>query len=255
MFFVRAYLWFAPNLLLLVALLWIFHRKLHRQYAIFAAYLVLQLAYFATALIVDLLIPRHLASRNIYLWTLIFGLGLSAVTEMALLYELAAKLIFSRFKDSSPLKNILHWTAGTSVLLAVLASASLAWTSSERLLNIFQTLDAFTNLVALGLLFAIVVLTRVLSIPWRSLNAGIALGLGVLAATELAGSDILSKLGTSTKGYITSDLVRMSGFHICTVIWLVYILLPGSSRGKSEPDLQVSELEFHSQQVQRMAGR
>src|SRR6185312_16524866 len=123
MFFVRAYLWFAPNLLLLIALRWIFRRKLHTQYAIFAAYL-LQLAYFATALTVDLLIPRHLASRNIYLWTLIFGLGLSAVTEMALLYELAAKLIFSRFKDSSPLKNILHWTAGTSVLLAVLASAS-----------------------------------------------------------------------------------------------------------------------------------
>ena len=255
MLFIRYYLWVAPHLLVLIALLWMFPRKLHKQCSFFVVYLMLQLASFVNMFTVDFLGAWHLATRNEYLWTLVIWQGVTAVAEMAVLYELAAKLIFSRFKDSSLLRSALQWATGTSVLLAVLASASLAWTSSERLLNIFQTLDAFTNLVALGLLFAIVVLTRVLSIPWRSLNAGIALGLGVSAATELAGSDILSKLGTSTKGYITSDLVRMAGFHICTVIWLVYILLPGSSRGKSEPDLQVSELEFHSQQVQRMAGR
>ena len=255
MFFLRAYLWVAPHLLLLFALLWMFRRKLHEQYSFFVAYLVLQLTYFVTMFTLDLLGGRHLASRNEYLWALIIGLCLTALAEMAILCELAAELIFSRVKDSSPLKSILHWTAGTSVLVAVLLAASLAWTSSERLINIFQTLDAFSNLVALGLLFAIVVLTRVLSIPWRSLNAGIALGLGVSAATELAESEVLSKLGTSKEGYIASDLVRMTGFHICAVIWLVYILLPGSSRGKSEPDLQVSELELHSPQVQRMAGR
>lgn len=255
MFFARAYLWFGSNLLLVVALFWIFHRRLHRQQRLFSIYLGLQLAWFASGLGEDFLISRHLASRNLYLWTLLVGLGLSAVAEGAVLYKLAAELVFSRLKSASTFRTILRWTLASLLLVGTVVAASLGSSSPERLLRVFQNLNVIVYLIALGLLFGIILLTKALSIPWRSLHSGIALGFGVAAAGELAGSSVLSVLGKGKSGYIAADLVRMSAFHVCALIWVIYLLLPQRPPSDRTPTLSVTDLENRAEELQRLLQR
>jgi len=255
MFFARAYLWFGSNLLLLLALFWIFHRKLHRQQALFSIYLALELAWFATGLTEDFLIVRHLASRNLYLWTVIVGLGLSAVTELAVLYKLTAELIFSRLKNSMTVRTTVRWTLGVLVLLGVGVSGFIRGSSPERLVDVFQSLNIAIYVIALGLLFAIVLLSKAFSIHWRGLHAGVALGFGIAAAGELAGSGILSEFGQNKSGYIASDLVRMSAFHVCALIWLIYVLLPERRPSHGTPAFSVTDLESRAEELQRMVQR
>lgn len=255
MFFARAYLLFGSNFILLATLLWIFYRKLHRSQPLFSIYLVLQLAWFASGITEDFLILRHLASRDLYLWTVIVGLGASAVTELAVLYKLTTQLIFSRLKSTVGLRTALRWTLGLLVLLGVVISAAIRSSSPEHLVDIFQRLNIGIYVIALGLLFAIILLSKALSIPWRSLHAGIALGFGIAASGELAGSGVLAELGKNTSGYIVSDLVRMSAFHLCALIWLIYVLLPERPPSDRTLALSVADLESRAEELQRMAQR
>jgi len=255
MFFVRTYLWIAPHLLLLLAIFGIFYRRRHRQHPIFVAYIALQLAYFVSAFTEDILIYRHLASRNLYLWTLIVGLGLSAVAEMAVLYKLTAELILSRLRNASGIRTALRWTLTSLLLLGTVIAAFLGSSSPERLVTVFQNLNVIVYLIALGLLFGIIVLTKALSISWRSLDAGVALGFGIAAAGELAGSGILSALGKSRSGYIAADLVRMSAFHVCALVWLIYVLLPERRPLHATPILSVTDLDNHAEELQRVIER
>ncbi len=252
MFFARAYLLLASNLILFTTLLWILHRKLHRQQALFSIYLALQLAWFASAFTEDFLILRHLASRNLYLWTVIVGLGLSAAMELAVLYKLTTELIFSRLKSAFALRTALRWTLGLLVLLGVVVSASIQSSSPEHLVDMFQSLNIGIYVIALGLLFAIILLSKALSIRWRGLHAGIALGFGIAAAGELAGSGVLAELGKSKSGYILSDLIRMSAFHVCALTWLIYVLLSERRPSGRTPAFSVTDLENRAKELQRM---
>ena len=255
MFFVRVYLLYASNLLLLITLLWIFHRKFDRQHPLFVIYLVLQLAYFLSAATVDFLIARHSASRTVYLWTLILGLGLSAVAEVAVLYELTVELIFSRLRSAATYKAGLRWTLGVLLLLGVVIAASLESSSPEPLANVFQDLNTVVYVISLGLLFGIILLTKALNIRWRSLHAGVALGLGIAAAGELAGSGVLSEFGKNRSGYIAADLIRMSAFHACALIWLIYVFLPEKQPPKHGSSLSVADLQSQAEELQRMLPR
>lgn len=255
LFFIRYYLWIAPNLLLLITLLWIFLRNWQRQYRVFVAYLFLQLAYFVCGFTIDSLGARHPASRATYLWILIVGVVLSALLELGVLYQLAVALIFSRLTRAKQLRAVLRWSAGILVLLGVVIAASLAWTSPEHLLNISQTVNIAAYSVAFGLLLTIVVLAKVLSIPLRSLSAGIALGFGIAAAGEMAGSGVLSELGKNKNGYIAADLVRMSAFHVCALIWLIYVLVPNKQPLNDVSSISATDLESRTKELQRMMRR
>ena len=141
MFFLRTYLWIAPNVLLLLTLVGIFRRKRRTQHPVFATYVVSQLAYFLSTFTFALVAARNAQSRTVYLWMLVVGLGLSAILEMAVLYELTAKLIFSRLRNSSTLRTIFRWAMGLLVLLGVVAAASVGSSGPERLINVFQNLN------------------------------------------------------------------------------------------------------------------
>jgi len=102
-------------------------------------------------------------------------------------------------------------------------------------------------------LITLILLTRVLHVPWRGLPAGIALGFGISATAEIVASALISQPGRH--GYVTIDSIRMVAFHVCVLVWLLYILLSAKKKKASETNLQLSDLESHMQELQRMVRR
>src|SRR5262249_33063387 len=97
---------------------------------------------------------------------------------------------------------------------------------------------------------ALLLLSRVLYISWRGLPAGLALGFGIDSCTELSAAPLFSVFGRA--GYVPLDLVRQGAFHVCVVIWLIYIFLPTPPHNLKGTGLQKSDLELWDSELEKM---
>jgi hypothetical protein len=248
MFFLRYYLLVAPNVFCGIALLLAIRKKSFKTLPLFVTLLSFNVLQFLVAFTVPFFYPQA-----VYKWCVVTGVALSFLIELAVLYELASKLILSHVSLARLFGHVPRWTAALLLLLATFCSALFFHPASERVMTVFETLNFSTNLIAIGLLFVLIVFARFLGIQWHSLPAGVALGLGITASAEMASGPLMSHLGRS--GYITVDIIRMSAFHICVLVWLIYILLPEKSRSLSGNNVQISELETQLQELQQIVRR
>lgn len=253
MHFLRLYLWIAPHVLLAVSFVGLLRRGVRTRHPIFTAYIGFLIALFLTLITIGFLALHSLCSITSYGWVLVVGTGISTLLELGVLYELANELLLSRSFLSGIFRPLLRWTAAILLLVAAIVSASFSQPGMERVMSAFQTLDFSSSLIKVGLLLVLVLFTSVLDISWRSLSAGIALGFGISATAEMAASALLSALGKS--GYITIDAIRMSAFHVCVLVWLIYIFLPEKPRTLTGESLSASEMEFWDQELQRLVRR
>jgi len=248
MLILRYYLLVAPNVLCGIALLLAVRKQSFKTLPVFVILLGFNVLQFLVALTVPFFYPQA-----VYKWCVVIGLAVSFLIELAVLYELASKLILSHASLARLFSGVPRWTTALLLLLAAFCSALLFHPASERVMTVFETLSFSTNLIAIGLLFVLIAFTRFLGVHWRSLPAGVALGLGITASAEMAAGPLMSHLGRS--GYIAVDIIRMSAFHICVLVWLIYILLPENSRSLSGNNVQISDLETHLQELQQILRR
>ena len=241
-------LWILPHVCIAV-ILGLFMRRGQRRYLPrFFAYLVFELIDFGLGMAVYVLwvlfYPHQVS--YLYYFTLIFGAGISRLLELAVIYEIAAKLVFASPYLTKSLHELLRWAAALSLLSASALSASLS-RPGALIMNVIHTLEFSTNLIAGALLLILLLFTRALKVPWKRLPAGIALGFGVFAPLDMTASALYSALGRP--GYFTVDMIHMAGFQICTAIWLVYVLPAGELRTTSRAP-QLVELEQLDKQAQ-----
>ena len=246
------YFWIAPNVILAACLVLLLRRHQARKYPFLLAFLASQLLTFLVQITTDLLILPHIATVTTYRWLLVAGTGLNAAIEIGVLYELADTLVSSRPSLKRPLRAFFRWTAAAVIVIAAIVSALFPASGTEPVVQAFQVFDFSSSLLSLGLLLAIIIFTRALRVSWRGLPAGIVLGLGVSATVEMAAS-VFYSLGRPA--YVPLDFLRGGAFHICAVIWLVYILLPERAPKFKGFGLQKSDLESWDQELQRMVQR
>jgi len=250
MLFLRYYFWIAPHLFLGVLVAGFLRRGLQRQLPIFFAYTVFTLIQFLTLFTVSLFAT---SSLNSYRWVLVCGMGVDSFFEFAVIYELTSELLLSRSSLAGPLRTVLRWVAALLLLAVAVASGALSQISVERVMNVLQAVDFSSSVIRCGLLIVLFLFTRALQISWRSHTAGIALGFGILASIELTGTGLRGAFGSS--GYIAVDLLRMSGFHVCVVIWLVYLFLPDRIPAFTGRGLPEADLALWDQELRRMVQR
>jgi len=243
-----------PYLALGIALVLLLRRGLHRNYPFFTSYVIFQLVSFIVVSIVyvhTLSEPQHLS--RLYKWVVTSQLLIQAFFEVGVLYELSDRVLLSSMKRLQGLRTLLRWSTATLVLTGSVASAFVARGNLTRVLETFQTLNFGVNLIKIGFLITLILLTRVLHVSWRGLPAGLALGFGISASAEVAASALMSDFTELQNGSV--DRVRTAAFLVCVLVWLVYILLPQKKKDSSETGLQMSDLENHMQELQRMVRR
>jgi hypothetical protein len=80
-------------------------------------------------------------------------------------------------------------------------------------------------IIQLGLLVVLFGASRFLGFSWRNLSFGIALGLGLFAAVELAVTAVRAAYGPATM-IVFFNYFTMGTYHVCVMIWLFYAWAP-----------------------------
>lgn len=246
----RWYLWVAPNLLLLPCWYGFLRRRLYRTFPLFLAFVAAQLALFAIGLFLVLTLANSPSYMAMYRRVLLADVGITGLVGLGVMYELADHLIAFRLSLRSVVQRLLRWAVGLLILAAAACSALIPQGSMELVGKIFQVVDFSSRLLELGLLLALVLFARILRISWRSMPAGIALGFAMSAASEVAAAPLYSALGLGY--YQCLDLVRMVGFHMGVLIWLVYIFLPNKPPSFIGGRPNRTDLEAWDQELQKM---
>jgi len=148
---------------------------------------------------------------------------------------------------------VFTWALAGLVLLAAVASGSLRDITLQKMGNGFGILNFSSGLVEVGILVALFLFSRALRISWRNRATGVALGFGISACINLATAALRSGLGKSA--FVAVDITQMAAFHVCVVVWLIYLLLPDRSRAFVGRGLGKSDIQFWDQELQRMTGQ
>jgi hypothetical protein len=250
MLFASYYLWIAPHILLGVVLICLLRRGLHRQLPIFLSYVVFELVQFIVLFTISLHSPFR---ADIYRWTLVVGEGVSSILELGVIYELANELLFSRFTPGSALRRALQVILALLTFGAAIGSGAFSGITVQRVVNIFEVLNFSSNLIETGMVLTLFIFARAMRISWHSWVAGIALGFGVSASIDLVSAALRAEWGR--RAFIAVDITQMAAFHICVVIWLVYLFAADRTPAFPDEKLKISDLELWDQELQRMVQR
>ena len=241
------YFWIAPHILLGIFLICLFARGLQWRLPIFLSYVVFELLQF----IVLFAIFRHSPFRaDIYKWTLVVGESISSILELGVIYELANELLLSRSTTRVVFRRALQAILALLVLSAAIGSGAFSGISVQRVVNIYEMLNFSSNLIEAGMVLSLFIFARVLRVSWHSWVAGIALGFGISASIDLISAALRAQWGE--RAFTAVDLSQMASFHICVVIWLVYLFVADRTPPFPDGKLKISDLEPWDHELQRM---
>jgi hypothetical protein len=224
--------------------------RLQKQFPILITYVILEEAQFAASLVVYFLISRSSASVSSYRWLLVIETVISALLQLASLYEISAVLVMRHSPLARVLWPLLRWAAALLVIIATTVSGLISQSGIQRVTSAFQVLNFSAAVINIGMLVVLVAFTKVLPVPWRSLAAGLVLGFGISSGVEMAATALMSSIGSS--GYVAMDMIRMAGFHACVLIWLIYVFRPKKSVQVVGHGLSKVDLEFWNEELRRL---
>jgi hypothetical protein len=250
MVFLQLYFWIIPHLLLALCLVKMLRMGVHKQFPVFVAYLSFQELHFLVLLILNLLVLRSHSSVLTYRWTLIVGVAISGVLQLASLYEVSAFLVTRYSAVARTLWPLLRWGCALFVLMAGAVSGSISQSGIQRVTSAFEVLNFSASVINIGMLIVLLAFSKVFHLTWRSVGAGLVLGFGINSSIEVAAMALMASLGP--KGYLAMDLIRMAGFHVCVVVWMIYVFRPEKSAQAAGRSLAKVDLEFWNEELQRL---
>lgn len=253
MYFLRLYLWAAPNILCGVCAAALVRRRSVSTFPFFFSYLVYQAADFLTLVVVSRLVAHGIASLTTYRWILVGFDGPAALLQIATLYEVANQLVLSRSSLVGPLRLLLRWSLALLLLAAIVSSAILHQPALGRVIAAVQTLEFCGSLISVGLVLALLVFSNALRVSWRGLAPGVAVGFALKGSLDLVVAALISVIGSQgNTAFIHLDIIRMAALHLAVVVWLVYLFRPAAAPSYPKTRLNKAELQSWNDEFQRI---
>jgi hypothetical protein len=238
------YLWIAPHILQIVLALLMIRRKLVREFPVFFAYTVFEIAQF---LVLFVLMQLNLMKPYAVLYY--GGEATSSALRFAIIYEILSKVLRNYSSLKRVKHSLFHWTTAALMVLAVLIVAYTPSMQTDRMVIVQNVLDRTISIIQCGLLLLLLGLSRFLKLSYKSYAFGIALGLGIYDALKLLDWGLADRFGSLE----TSDwfsMVVMAAYHCSVLFWVVTLLLPQKERVRV-PELSSSSLEQWNSTLER----
>ena len=244
------YLLIVPHLLLVVVLIALIRRKLYRQFPMFLAFIASEIL--QAAVIIPLLLSRSVTGKQ-YAVAYFCALALSTALRIGIIHEIFAHMFRNYAALSQFGKPLFRWVT-VALLLAGLALAAYAGGHDlVQVTSIANVLDRAANILQCGLLVGLFFFSSYLGLSWRSYLFGIALGVGIAAATDLVVAAIRSQTGYTYMVFL--NYVTMATYHCCVLIWMFYLLAPERVSHYNLKTVPENNLETWNQELQRLLGQ
>ena len=231
---IRLWLWYAQPILqsVVAAVLW--RRKLHKQFPIFFAYVLSQIAIFGVTFPV-----WRSGNYEWYYWVFWTGAAISAVLGFKVIHEIFLD-VFRPYHTLKDLGTVVYrWAGLVMVLVSVVVGFSIPLIRFP-LAHAVMTLQRSVRLVQFGLILFLLLFSRFLGVSRRQFSFGIALGAGFFAGIELL------LLAMNAGGLLHTqrfNLANMAFYNLSIVIWLAYTLAQGEARKLAANPLQTQRWE------------
>lgn len=200
-----------------------------RKYNYVAAFLAVRM------LSIGVLLPvRHMAGKlisphsayQIYFYVFWLSYFVEAILGFGIIYSLY-KLSMAPLPGLQRLGYLMfRWAGGIALALAIVTAFGPHVSSTRFMMSFVTQLQQTMCVLTLCMLLFVCFASRPMGLSYRSKVFGVCLGLGVLAATDLAGTAWLSHVN------MKSVLSTMNGISICVTlaIWIGYFAFPEPKR-------------------------
>jgi hypothetical protein len=238
------YLWIAPHVLQVAILVIMVRRSLHRQFPMFFAYTIWEVAQGTTLFTLD-----HLPVSAYAYWAVdMGGLVVSSSLRFAVIYEVFSHVFRSYSTLAGLSRNVLRWTAALLLFAAAMVSAYTP-KNDFRIFAGINTLDRGVLLMQSGMLLVLFIFSFYFRLPWKNFAFGIAVGLGIYASVDLARVTI--RIATGPKfGNYSLDFISMATYHCSVLVWLAYLFLPENA-GRPSDSIPDHDLEEWNNELRR----
>jgi len=188
-------------------------RQLYRDYPLFFAYTISQVARF-----VVLFYCYQAGIRDVYRQAYLTAEAVDLVIKFGVICELFSH-IFRPYDGIRQLgAALLRWASVILVLIAILVAVLSSGPDSDRFLAGFFAMERSVALVQGGLLFLLFILSSSLGLQWEQLTLGIALGFALQTAVSLATFTLRAGIGISSHDVLS--LISNAGYDCAVLIWL-----------------------------------
>lgn len=210
-------LWYAEPVLQSAAAVLLWRRNLHKQFPIFFAYLLIQVAIFAVTL------PLY-GRPSLYSWY--FYLYWATEAGNAVLgFKIIHEIFLDVFRPYHALKDLgtpaFKWAGVVMLMVAAVMAASNS-PHQEPVFHAITTLERSVRVVQVGLTFFLLIFARYLGVSRRQISFGMALGFGFVAGTELM---LYAMFSGKFIGHSHLDVLNMLSYDLSIVAWIAYAAL------------------------------
>ena len=191
-------------------------QRLIREVPWFFGYAVFHIVQFAV------LFVCYRLSYNAYFYSYWALEGLDAILVLIVIQEIYHHA-FRPFAALRELSAILfRWAVIVMLAVSVLAAASASGTEENRFIASLLILDRSASFVQLSLIFLLFIFKQAIGLPWRNLSHGVALGLGVIAAS--------TSVTLTVRAYSNQSLDSVFGlaltltYNVAVLSWIAILL-------------------------------
>lgn len=144
--------------------------------------------------------------------------------EFAVTYEIFSRLFAQQDALRRLASNVLYWSLLAFLVLGAVALYAQPPVAGQRYVPALYVISEALRILEVGLLLTLLLFSRAFGIDWRQPVFGLALGMAVLATSDLAAITIRAHFGMDTVHIM--NVVRGISFTTSLLVWLGYSLLP-----------------------------
>src|SRR5947208_2057484 len=214
--------WISPHVLLAIVACLMYQRKLYREFPFFLLYTLYEIAEFIFLYALDSI--RGVTGPQ-YTYAFVGTLIVSIALRFGVIKELSENL----FQDHEFIRLTaargLRWATAILILVGVASAVYAPGGEGIKLIGGLTVISRGVAIIQCGLLLYLLCFSNLLGLSWRAYAFGVALGLGILSAVDLATTALRVYLADIAWGR-TLNLVTTGSYLICALVWLGYLLAP-----------------------------
>jgi hypothetical protein len=186
-----------------------------------------------------------------------YGYWGSEVVDALLVFLVIQEIFSTVFKPYEALRSLGIWLFRGSLLVLIAVAILIAPNSGpsgfEKLVSSLFIVQRSILFVQAGLIFFLILTSRLFGLTWRNYVFGVALGFGALACVAGLGIALRSRVPARVDDWL--ETVVPFGYILGVAVWVYYMLMPSSTSEVDRSQIDASPLKAWNRALEGMLGR